>query len=333
MRVLVYMGDYHIVKNSGVGKAILHQRKMLDQIGVEVFDKWSEQVDVIHINTILPASVLAALKARRLGVWVVYYGHSTEEDFRNSFIGSNFFAPLFKKWIKFCYCLGDVILTPTEYSKNILKSYGIRKPIYSISNGVDTEFFKPSPTRRKIFRDKYQLSNLDKVVISVGHLIERKGILDFLKLARETPTIQFIWFGYTDQKLITKNIKKAIASAPSNVLFAGYVNQNELRDAYCGSDLFAFFSHEETEGIVVLEALACEIPVLVRDISVYKDWLIDNENVYKGNSFKEFKEISYNILNRKISDLTSNGLLVASERSMSNMGKKLKNIYSAKEYI
>ena len=45
----------------------------------------------------------------------------------------------------------------------------------------------------------------------------------------------------------------------------------ELRNAYCGADAFAFFSYEETEGIVVLEALACEVPVVLRDILYIKD--------------------------------------------------------------
>ena len=45
------------------------------------------------------------------------------EDFRSSFKGSNALAPLFKRWITFCYGLGDVVLTPTEYSRRLLESY------------------------------------------------------------------------------------------------------------------------------------------------------------------------------------------------------------------
>lgn len=67
------------------------------------------------------------------------------EDFKNSFIGSNLAAPIFKKWICFCYNLGDVVVTPTEYSRKLLEGYGLKRKIYSITNGVDTEFFKPDP--------------------------------------------------------------------------------------------------------------------------------------------------------------------------------------------
>ena len=46
--------------------------------------------------------------------------------FQNSFTGSNLIAPLFKKWIMKCYQTGDLILTPTNYSKSLLEGYGIK---------------------------------------------------------------------------------------------------------------------------------------------------------------------------------------------------------------
>ena len=82
--------------------------------------------------------------------------------------------------------------------------------------------------------------------------------------------------------IIPKEIKKAVAEKPENVIFAGFMPPVILRDAYCGADAFAFFSYEETEGIVVLEALSCEIPVIVRDIPVYEKWLEDGVQVRKA---------------------------------------------------
>ena len=92
----------------------------------------------------------------------------------------------------------------------------------------------------------------------------------------------FLWFGGGNHALIPKEIKKAVAEKPENVIFAGFMPPVILRDAYCGADAFAFFSYEETEGIVVLEALSCEIPVIVRDIPVYEKWLEDGVQVRKA---------------------------------------------------
>lgn len=147
MRVFIYNGGLRLVGKSGVGQAILHQREMLRRARIDTADHWCQRAGAVHINTVLPDSVLAALAAKLMGRKVIYYGHSTMEDFRRSFRGSDRLAPLFRKWITFCYSLGDVVLTPTEYSRRLLESYGLKPPVYSISNGVDTEFFAPDPTR------------------------------------------------------------------------------------------------------------------------------------------------------------------------------------------
>lgn len=327
MSVYLYTGGLSIVKRSGVGQAILHQRKVLEAVGVQVDTHLTDSAAAVHINTVFPDSVLAALWARRHKVKVIYYAHSTMEDFRRSFRGSNLLAALFKKWIIFCYGLGDVILTPTEYSKRLLKSYGLNKPIYSVSNGVDTDQFCPSAARREAFRKKYYLSQSEPVVISVGLMIERKGILDYIALARKLPDVRFFWFGHTKSWLLPRKVREAIKRAPPNLTFAGYIEQEELKNAYCGADLFAFLSKEETEGIVVLEALASQIPVLLRDIPVYEGWLEDGKSVYKASSQDGFLLAVTEILAKQRPDLSAAGRKAAEDRSLKAVGNRLKELY------
>ena len=88
MKIYIYKGGLSIVKKSGVGSAVQHQEQMIKETGAPIATNWKE-ADVVHINTVFPDSVLAAWAARKQGKKVVYYGHSTMEDFRNSFIGSD----------------------------------------------------------------------------------------------------------------------------------------------------------------------------------------------------------------------------------------------------
>ena len=268
MRVQLYGGSLALVRKSGVGKAVEHQRAMLERCGVTVTDH--SDARIVHCNTVFPDAWLSAHWARLRGRKVVYYGHSTMEDFRNSFRGSNRLAPLFRWWITRCYNSGSIVITPTEYARRLLLSYGVRVPVYVLSNGVDTSFFCPSQERRKAFRKKYDLSDTDRAVLSVGHMIARKGLAEFVELARSMPETRFFWFGYTAPEMIPAYIRRAVETAPPNVVFPGFVSPEELRDAYCGCDVFAFLSREETEGIVVLEALACGVPTVLRDIPVYE---------------------------------------------------------------
>ena len=326
MRVQIYTGSMGLVAKSGVGQAILHQRKMLRDVGIETTGKW-ETGAPIHLNTVFPDSVMTAIFARMTGRKVVYYGHSTEEDFKRSFIGSTFLAPLFRRWITFCYNLGDIVITPTEYSKTLLERYGVRRPVYSLTNGIDTSFFRPSAEAGKRFRKKYRISENQKVVLSVGHFIERKGLPEFVEMAREMPEVRFIWFGSTPLSAVPETIRTSIKNAPENVSFPGFVSQAELRDAYCGADLFAFLSHEETEGIVVLEALACGASVLLREIPVYDGWLNDGREVYMAKDTEGFIGKAKKILSGELPGLGDAALFTAQSRSMEKAGERLREIY------
>lgn len=327
MKIYIYSGGEKLVGRSGVGQAIRHQRECLRRAEIETSSRWTKDAAAIHVNTVLPDSVLAALGARLRGRKVVWYGHSTMEDFRGSFKGSDALAPLFRQWIRFCYGLGDVVLTPTEYSRQLLEGYGLKRPVYSISNGVDTDYFRPDPAARSAFRRRYGLEEDARTVISVGHTIARKGLTEFLDLARRIPSARFLWFGWTDPRLIPQEIVRAIENAPANVRFPGFVDRERLREAYCGADVFAFMSHEETEGIVVLEALACGIPTVVRDIPVYGGWLEDGKNVYKAANTGEFQQSVEGILAGSLPDLTPAGRATAESRSLEAVGARLREIY------
>lgn len=328
-RVHIYSGSLALVGKSGVGQAANHQHKALECTGAAVVSDWQPRADVIHINTVLPCSFWAARRARREGIPVIWYGHSTEADFRHSFVGSDLLAPLFKRWLCLCYNQADLILTPTPYAAGILRSYGLRPPVQPLSNGVDTDFFAPDPARRAAFRNAYGLADGEQAVISVGHFMERKGILDFIQLARSLPQVRFFWFGHTDPALVPREIRQAMAAAPANLEFPGFLSQSELRDAYCGADAFLFCSHEETEGIVVLEALACGTPTLLRDIPVYDGWLTDGVNVYKGRTNADLQTKLTGLLEGTLPDVTAAGRQVAEARSLPNIGRALQKIYAA----
>ncbi len=328
MTVLLYDRGRKLMERSGIGRAMLHQAKALEENRIHYTKDGKEAYDIIQLNTVLPDSVLRAAAARLAGKSVVYYAHSTREDFCNSFKGSNLLAPLFGAWIRFCYNRGDIVITPTPYSKGLLGRAGVRPPVMALSNGVDLDFFSREKGSRRAFREKYGLREETKAVISVGHYIERKGILEFAQLAEEYPDVQFLWFGYTPSNLLTARVKRLLREHPANLRFAGYVPMEELRDAYAGADAFLFMTHEETEGIVLLEAMAMKIPVLIRDIPIYEGWLADGQNVYKASSQEEFSSRLKGMLEGRLADLTEAGYQVAASRNLKAVGEELAAVYA-----
>ena len=171
MKVLLFSEGMNLIKISGLGRAIMHQQRAMELNGIEYTLDPKDSYDVVHINTLGLKSKHLAKKAKKAGKRVVYHAHSTQEDFRNSFIGSNLISGLFKKWICSCYRRGDVIVTPTEYSKSLIRGYGLTAPIYAVSNGIDLARYEPKENDREAFRKKFGLKDDDKVVISVWQRI------------------------------------------------------------------------------------------------------------------------------------------------------------------
>ena len=327
MKILLYTENEKMLSKSGLGKAIKHQMKALKENNIEYTTDPNDDYDIVHINYYGPASYLLAKKAKKLGKKVIYHAHSTEEDFRNSFILSNQLAPAFKNWLIKCYTLGDHILTPTPYSKKLLLNYGITVPITDISNGIDIEFFKKDKELGKKFRKNFNYKDSDKIIMGVGLYIERKGILDFVELAKRLPEYKFIWFGHSPLSISPQKIKDAVNTELDNLIFAGYVDPEILRGAYSGCDLYLFPTLEETEGIPIIEACAAKIPALIRDIPVFDDWLLDGINVYKAKDINEFEDKIQRMLSGELPNLTEEGYKVAVSRDIKKIGKKLANIY------
>lgn len=326
MKVYIYSELQKKIEKSGVGRAIYHQKSAASKNGVTVVDSL-EEADVVHINTVLPNSYFLARKVRRMGIPLVYHAHSTKEDFRNSYVGSNTFSGLFKWWIKRCYTKGDVIVTPSEYSKGLLKNYGIKNEIFAISNGINLDDYKRNEQAGAEFRKKYGFGADDKIIMSAGLLIKRKGILDFVDLAKRFPEYKFIWFGSSDLRFVGGRVRRAVKSSPSNLTFAGYVEKPMIQAALSGCNLFLFPSFEENEGIIVLEALAMRIPVLMRDIPVFKGWIEDKKDAYLARSSEEFARLTREILEDKLPNLTENGYEVARRKSLSSTGGQLAEAY------
>lgn len=329
MRVLLYTENEKLIGKSGLGKAIKHQMKALQSAKIDYTLNPKDDYDILHINTYFPKSYFFAKKAKRQGKKIVYHAHSTEEDYKDGFILAKQTSKLFKRWLIKCYSLGDVIVTPTPYSKRILQGYkGLEnKKIYDVSNGIELDFFKADKKLGESFRKKYRYSKDDKVIFGIGLYIERKGIVDFVELAKRLPEYKFIWFGYSPLSAATKPVRKAVKTKLDNLKFAGYVEPDVIKGAMNGGDLYLFPTKEETEGIPIIEACACHTNALIRDIPIFDDWLIDGKNVYKAKDIDEFEKKIKLFFDGKLPSLTKEAYKVAEERSIKRIGEELKEIY------
>lgn len=327
MKVLLFFEKQNMIKQSGIGRALRHQKAALESAGIEYTLDSNDTYDIAHINTLFPQSYRVLKKCKKKNIPVIVHGHSTKEDFANSFRCWKLIRPFFHRSILKMYRAADYIITPTVYSKGLISNYkGVNCPVYAVSNGIALEEYKDNPSYVDAFKKAFNITN-EKVVIGAGLFFQRKGLIDFFEVARKMPDVKFIWFSHLKKIMTQPKILRAIKHKPSNVIMPGYVDFEVIRGGFLGADVFFFPSYEENEGIVMLEALATKTPTVVRNIGVYNPWLKDGQTTLMGNNVDEFIEKIDYALNNDMTEIVNKGFEIVSERSIDKIGQQLKAIY------
>lgn len=323
----VYLPQGKLTKKSGIGHAILQQIEILKLANIEYTFEFDNDIDLVHINTLSLKNLHIIKKCKKKNIKVIVHGHSTKEDFRNSFRLWKFISIFFNKRLRDFYSLADLIITPTEYSKSLIQGYGYNSNVKALSNGIDGNLYHYSEEDIEAFHSKIKIEENTKFFLCVGFPFYRKGIDTFFEIAKRNPNLTFIWCGGLSNILLPLKMVKLLRHKPNNVILPGYCNSNIVRGAMHEAQGFLFTSREETEGIVVLEALASKTPLIIRDIGVYDYWLKDEINCLKATTYDDFDNKIEYVLKQNTKDICNNGIKVLEDKTFLEVSKKVIKIY------
>ncbi len=331
MRVLLYFENEKMIKKSGIGRALEHQKKALELNDIEYTLNPNDKYDIAHINTYFSKSCKLIKKLKKKGIPVIVHGHSTKEDYANSFWFWRFTKWYVYHYLKKAYSSAEKIITPTTYSKELISNYDfVQCPVVNISNGIDFDKYNKvilTEEDKINLRKQFGISPNDKIVMGIGWFFERKGTHDFIEIAKSfDDNTKFIWFGAKNKALMSSKVAKAVNNKTNNVILPGYVSQDVIIKMLHLADCFLFPSYEETEGIVLLEALACQIPVIIRDIQAF-DYLKNNIDCIKCVNNDEFIDAINKVFSSDMTNITNNGVIIAEKRNLKEIGQQLKEEY------
>lgn len=270
------------VKGQGVGSAYLEQVSLVQEgLGTEykVIINKMERTEIMHYHTIDLKHYLSIPFAKGKGV-AVGYVHFLPETIEGSIKLPNLIKKIFYKYIINFYNSMDYLVTVNPNFITKLEAYNIdRKKITYIPNFVSTEkFYTLSLEDKYIAKEKLKIEKDAFVVLGVGQIQTRKGVMDFIDIARKLPKVQFIWAGGFSFGNITdgyKELKNEMDNAPKNILFTGIVERNLMNDIYNVADVLFMPSYNELFPMSILEAMNTSTPILLRDLELYEDILFD----------------------------------------------------------
>lgn len=233
--------------------------------------------DITHYHTINPEFLFGLPFAKHKGT-AVGYVHFLPETLENSIHLPRFMKRAFYWYVLRFYKSMDYLVTVNPYFIERLEAYGVdRRKVSYIPNFVSSEQFYPIRDKEGL-RKKYQLDPEKFTVLCVGQLQKRKGVLEFLEIARSMPQMQFLWAGdFAFGKISDgyEEIKKAVANPPENVRFLGLIERSLMNEIYNLADVMFLPSYEELFPMTILESMNCGVPILLRDLPIYENILFD----------------------------------------------------------
>lgn len=135
--------------------------------------------------------------------------------------------------------------------------------LHTLRNGVDLQRFVPEP--RDVARERLGLRRDANYLLSVGHLIERKGHHIAIEALRELPGVTLLVAGAGPGEAQLKALAERLGVA-DRVVWAGVVPQTDLKWWYSAADVLALCSSREGWANVLLESMACGTPVIATNI-------------------------------------------------------------------
>jgi len=231
----------------------------------------AEAFDLIHVHTPFTAHYAGVALGHRLGLPVVATYHTLFEEYVHHYI-----RWLPRRWLRLaarrlsvhqCQQL-DALVAPSQAMQQALTRYGVTTPTKVIPTGLSLESFCHTQGTQddSDFRAHYHLPQEAQLLLYVGRAAFEKNI-DFLidmlpKVLTEHPNTRLIITGEgpAHDSLVRRAQEKGVTES---VLFLGYLDRNgPLQAAYRAADVFVFASRTETQGLVLLEAMALGTPVV-----------------------------------------------------------------------
>ena len=290
-----YFEDDKGVKVYRVDNYMINPNNFIDwimQLNFNLIAKANELIakegnfDVIHAHDWLVAYAAKTLK-NSYNIPIVATIHATESG-RNSGIHDETQRYINDTEWMLTYEASEVIVNSNYMKNELQRLFGLPyEKINVVPNGVNLNLFN-GVERDYNFRRRFAMDN-EKIILFMGRLVYEKGIQHLIAAMPK------ILNGYHDAKLVIcgkggmMDELKAEANSlgiSQKVYFAGYMNGKDVQRMYKAADIAVFPSTYEPFGIVALEAMLSENPVVVSDIGGLNEIVQHRENgmkTYCGN--------------------------------------------------
>lgn len=226
-----------------------------------------EHYDLIHIQTPFVAHYLGTKLSRLLDIPCIETYHTFFEEYLHHyipFVPKTIMGSVARRFSRHQGNSLDGMVVPSRPMMEVLRGYGVTTHAEVIPTGLEPESFVPG--NGDDFRRKYGIAQDRPMLLFVGRVAHEKNIGFLLRVVdrvrKDIPEVLLLIAGEGPAREGLEHEADKLGLA-ENVMFIGYLDRHtELNSCYHSADIFVFSSRTETQGLVLLEAMAQGVPVV-----------------------------------------------------------------------
>ncbi len=226
-----------------------------------------EPFDLVHIHTPFVAHYAGVRYARRRGLPCVATYHTFFEEYLHHYVPAlprRVGRALARSFTRSQCAQVRALVAPSEPLRQVLREYGVETPVHVIPTGLPADRFQPGDGQR--FRELIGVPPGRPLITYVGRVAHEKNIeflvRVFVRVRQCCPQALLVIAGEGPAREGLRRLA-AERGVAADVRFVGYLDRGtSLLDCYAAASAFVFASRTETQGLVLLEALAQGTPVV-----------------------------------------------------------------------
>ena len=261
------------------------------------------QLDIIHTQTEFCLGMLGRFLSTTQGIPQVHTYHTMYEDYVHYIGGGHIISKGMARDFSSAYCNAAMcVIAPTRKTEQLLKSYGVTKPIHIIPTGINTSHFRKNqydPAEILELRKVLGLQADTPVVLSIGRLAKEKSIDVVLralpKLVEKLPEIKMVLVGEGNEMENLRMYGETLGIS-EHIIFTGGKPWDEIGKYYQLGNVFCSASVSETQGLTFAEAMAAGVPVVAKRDECIENIIEDQMTGLLFDDENELPELLYRVL-------------------------------------
>ncbi|MFE0441904.1 glycosyltransferase [Aerococcus sp. NPDC058936] len=256
----------HVFRYESVPFLFFKDRRVAIPSFASIYRKCKElAIDIVHTQTEFSMGLMGVSVARYMRIPLVHTYHTWYEKYLHYILNGKLISRKTVVHLSKLFCnQADLVISPSEQMKDVLRDYQIQKPIHVLATGVKL----PKEIDQDVlinFRQSWGIAQDEYLLLSINRIAEEKNlnaiIEQFPQVLADIPNAKLLLAGDGPQLEALKALTAKL-NLTDKIIFPGFVSHDQVNVLYQAADVYVNLSTSETQGLTFIEAITNHLPVI-----------------------------------------------------------------------